>query len=607
MLRKTHKSSTAKGLGPCESNFEAMASSQRNRVRQLKLTTTLLKRLANSNPIVSSLSSITPSSPPLKLIDITKVPLTNHHPTLTSLSNQSATSPSTTTPPNMCLELDPSPIHPSLISTSDCLVAPLGPSVPCDSVSPLDADCSPILTSTPFLPSTTSSTPSLVPSLSSSGPLVASSTSRLLEPLLHPSTGPLVASPTSRLLDPLLHPSSGPLVASSTSRLLVSLPHLSAIPLEAPIASCLSSSPYTSPSLSDTLLALASSPESIPSPANVAQLHAAAPIPLSSSALRKGDSQTDISPLSASELKLILLANRIKDDWFPGRRIEKLYEPGLSRFIVKPSRACKRGSLNLGLFLKEGELPLSLSMILGYYTGRISSGKGPYHLDLTKFKDGLIIDGSPNSDHPMTCFGRINDDIYDGSPNVKFGKDGSIIVIRTIFPGDEILIEYGTDYDGEWDWIRQESFSDLASCIKTRFPFVTDLPDSLEGLHTSKSPLSLAIKNIIYSTAWTEHMHSTVLDPEAHDILALVLYISSGITYETYRFGGWGSGKTFPTVSAKRGQSGFFCDSWNGVSIAPISPATLLDPGRKNNGPIRNLLTTLRSHYGAPSLPPPSQ
>ena len=180
----------------------------------------------------------------------------------------------------------------------------------------------------------------------------------------------------------------------------------------------------------------------------------------------------------------------------------------------------------------------------------------------------------------MTCFGRINDDIYDGSPNVKFGEDGAIIVIKTIYPGDEILIEYGEDYDGEWDWIRQESLSKLAAIIKNRFLFVTDLPESLEGINTSKSPLSVAVKNIIYGTSWTEHMHSTVLDPDAHDIQALVLYITSGITFETYRFGGWGSGITFPTVTVKRGQDGFFCDSWNKKSIARISPTTLLAPSK---------------------------
>ena len=82
----------------------------------------------------------------------------------------------------------------------------------------------------------------------------------------------------------------------------------------------------------------------------------------------------------------------------------------------------------------------------------------------------------------MTCF-----DISDGNPNVKFGKDGTIIVIRTIYPGDELLIDYGDDYIGEWDWIRQEALTELASNIKSRFPFVTDLPNSLEGLNSSKS------------------------------------------------------------------------------------------------------------------------
>ncbi len=76
------------------------------------------------------------------------------------------------------------------------------------------------------------------------------------------------------------------------------------------------------------------------------------------------------------------------------------------------------------------------------------------------------------------------------------------------------------------------------------------------------------------------------------------------MTFEEYRFGGWGSGKTFPTVVPKRGQTGFFCDSWNKKPLALISPVTLLAPSRKNNGPIHNLLSTLRSHYEAPQLPP---
>ena len=83
----------------------------------------------------------------------------------------------------------------------------------------------------------------------------------------------------------------------------------------------------------------------------------------------------------------------------------------------------------------------------------------------------IIIDGTPNPDHPMTCFGRMNEDIYDRNPNVRIMDDGSLIVIRTIYPGDELITTYGDDYD--WNWLKQEALSELLQTVLKQFPFIT--------------------------------------------------------------------------------------------------------------------------------------
>jgi hypothetical protein len=200
----------------------------------------------------------------------------------------------------------------------------------------------------------------------------------------------------------------------------------------------------------------------------------------------------------------------------------------------------------------------------------------------------------------------MNEDIYDNKSNVKFGKNGAIIVIQSIFPGDEILVKYGSDYLPEWNWLKQESLSELSATITDKFKFVNDLPNILADLAISKSPIATVVYSIIEGTTWSENLHSLSIDPKGDDVLSLGLFLTAGTTFEKYRFGGWGSGKTFPEVLPKRGQLGFFCDSWNGVSTAIIPPDILLSPSRNSNGPIRNLLSSLKKHYAskAPSIPP---
>ena len=119
--------------------------------------------------------------------------------------------------------------------------------------------------------------------------------------------------------------------------------------------------------------------------------------------------------------------------------MEAHFLPSLQRFEFKQSTIIKKGSCGLGIFLRGDEHQIDPSNeLIGVYSGSLLKGKGVYHLELGKGKEMIIIDGTPNPDHPMTCFGRMNEDIYDRNPNVRIKDDGSLIVIRTIYPGDEL-------------------------------------------------------------------------------------------------------------------------------------------------------------------------
>ena len=159
MLSKTHKNSTAKGPVPCETNSEATASCpRRHRVRQLRLTSSLLNRLANSNPIGSTTPHIPSTSSPLKLIDITKNLSTlpdPHSPSSLLPHPDTATLPTPSQPSSMAssssitiqprLQNKPStsillPEANSSIRTSDLVLSPnsLLPNSPPVSPSPLE-------------------------------------------------------------------------------------------------------------------------------------------------------------------------------------------------------------------------------------------------------------------------------------------------------------------------------------------------------------------------------------------------------------------------------------------------------------------------------------
>ncbi len=105
----------------------------------------------------------------------------------------------------------------------------------------------------------------------------------------------------------------------------------------------------------------------------------------------------------------------------------------------------------------------------------------------------------------------------------------------------------------------------------------------------------LELNKLTISSPWTENMHSLSLDPLWKDATGLALYLTSGLTFEKHKFGGWGANKSFPEVKVKRGQSGHFCDSWNGECTAIIDTKTHLSPERKCNGPIKSLSVNLTS------------
>ena len=293
-------------------------------------------------------------------------------------------------------------------------------------------------------------------------------------------------------------------------------------------------------------------------------------------------------------LKAILSKRTLGQRYYPDKSVQSHFEPSLLRFEVKASRVAKVGSLCNGLFLKLTESPIEPSPIpIGVYTGRISSGRGNYHLDISNKHGQLIIDGTPDPNLPLTCFGMMNEDIYDHKYNVKINGDGTLEVIATIYPGDELLTRYGDDYD--WNWLKEEALAALVKEIRELYPWVGDLGDkpSLDSIHSlARHPLHGAINDIINGRCWSENMHSATPSLDWTGPTGLAIYLTAGTTYEKYRFGGFGSGKIFPEVSIDRGKLARFSDSWNGVDTADISCNTLLK--REKNDHIRSLRELLK-------------
>ncbi len=47
-------------------------------------------------------------------------------------------------------------------------------------------------------------------------------------------------------------------------------------------------------------------------------------------------------------------------------------------------------------------------------------------------------------------------------------RDGTLVVISVIHPGDELLTKYDEYYD--WNWIKDEALTELLLDSKARFP-----------------------------------------------------------------------------------------------------------------------------------------
>jgi hypothetical protein len=209
------------------------------------------------------------------------------------------------------------------------------------------------------------------------------------------------------------------------------------------------------------------------------------------------------------ELSALLARRTIGERFFPSQAVERHFSESLKRFVVKDSGVIKKGVLSLGLFLGDLEDVIEPSDVpIGVYSGTLSSGTGVYHLELTDKAGTRVIDGSPLNEHPMTCFGRMNEDIYDEVFNVRILDNGSIIAIRTIKPGDELLTKYGNDSKStkergyDWDWLKEEALEALITELRSRFPMVKELAGdfSLGSLRESiRQPLHKALHQIIHS------------------------------------------------------------------------------------------------------------
>ena len=349
MTSKTPRRSTAEIIRSRESNLEANVPPQNNRLRfrQLRLTSSLLNRLASSGPKLPLTSSTQLSPHHISSPD----PSPPSHPSRScsldqqspSLNHDSSVEPFTSSPPNPLATptprstlhtqhsfLDPAPITDHLCSTSDPSLAPGWPEP--SSCSLLAASTSIASESSPWslLASSTSSvsdSSSLALASQSSCPLLASSTSNLSDPL----SCPPLASSTSILAQF----SSCSLLASSTTKAS-----------ETPTCSQPASTMSDSSELRSLLISCP--PVTSSSSTGLRPTPSSNPLPVVSS------NSPSMPPLLIPKHKSLHAAVKpllgIRDvayTWYPPRQVESLYADSIKRFEVLPSKVVKVGSRSI--------------------------------------------------------------------------------------------------------------------------------------------------------------------------------------------------------------------------------------------------------------------
>ena len=114
----------------------------------------------------------------------------------------------------------------------------------------------------------------------------------------------------------------------------------------------------------------------------------------------------------------------------------------------------------LGCFLKRDRKNIQAGELIGVYEGVMGGAEGPYALQLP----GEIVDGDPS--HPINAMmSRINDDfVRPERRNCRFNPGGLVVATKRITAGEQLLLDYGTDYD--WDHVKVHAVRALGKRIQ---------------------------------------------------------------------------------------------------------------------------------------------
>ena len=235
-------------------------------------------------------------------------------------------------------------------------------------------------------------------------------------------------------------------------------------------------------------------------------------------------------------IKEIIKACRVWDGiQYPPPGTNELFNGVICRLRVGPSKISGRGT-----FLIKGTL--AKHELLGVYEGILTLMRGPFVMDMFKGIDLKSIDGDPNVLGFESPFGMMNEDLYQGVPNVEVLPSGMFRAVRDIAEGEELVIRYSTNYN--WNGLKEMVFNDLSREIAVVIPEMWNwIPKSWHEVKLNRDHISRWIKKIIDGSMEeleTLSLHSSSnFEPIENPRDILSRFLTSGITARKFNFRIW--------------------------------------------------------------------
>ena len=140
---------------------------------------------------------------------------------------------------------------------------------------------------------------------------------------------------------------------------------------------------------------------------------------------------------------------------YPPTRMREFMHATYGRLETKPVPEVN----GMGCFLRADRRSIKEGELVGIYEGEVVSHGGEYAMQLRD----VIVDGHPDK-LQFSQMSRINDDTDDHRMcNCKIGEGGLIIATAIIRPGQQLLMDYGPDYD--WDHVKIHNVHALGEVI----------------------------------------------------------------------------------------------------------------------------------------------